>query len=133
MTSLKLLQSCALKEHNTLRRHKMKIAFFSQSAEVFEITAYVLPQFDTVVRVDLPFNPVAVLCNHQDETFIKVLLDSDSFEFFAHNLHKLSNPLTRMLLHRSLFDMVRGGAYWLAHLLKVDKCVTSPGARWKAE
>lgn len=49
----------------------------------------------------------AVLLNYGDWGFIKVLLDDISIEFFKNNLHKINDVLTRTLIWRSFYDMVR--------------------------
>lgn len=51
----------------------------------------------------------AVLLNYGDWGFIKVLLDDISIEFFKNNLHKIDDVLTRSLIWRSFYDMVRDG------------------------
>jgi len=38
-----------------------------------------------------------------------VLLDDISIEFFKNNLHKIDDVLTRSLIWRSFYDMVRDG------------------------
>ncbi len=45
--------------------------------------------------------------NYKDETFIKTLLDENSIKFFEKNLNKVNDVLTRSLIWRSFFDMVR--------------------------
>lgn len=49
----------------------------------------------------------AILLNYEDETFIKVLLDEVSLTYFRDNLHKIQDPLTRSMIWRAFFDVVR--------------------------
>jgi hypothetical protein len=48
-----------------------------------------------------------VLLNYEDESFVKVLLDQNSLEYFRANLHLVNDPLTRQIIWRSFFDVVR--------------------------
>lgn len=52
---------------------------------------------------------VAILPNYEDWCFIKILLDQESLEFFQENLARLENPLTKLLVLRALYDMVKDG------------------------
>lgn len=51
----------------------------------------------------------AVLLNYGDWGFIKVILDDVSINFFKENLHKIDDVMTRTLIWRAFFDMVRDG------------------------
>lgn len=52
-------------------------------------------------------NYQAVLPNFGDWSFIKVIFDSSSLSFFRNNFSKLSCPLTKLLVLRALYDMVK--------------------------
>ena len=55
-------------------------------------------------------NYKAVLLNFEDHTFAKVLLDKASIDFFSsENIVKIKDTLTRTLIWRSFFDMVKDG------------------------
>jgi hypothetical protein len=62
---------------------------------------------ETEVKFDPANNYQAVLLNYQDQTFIKILLDELSLDFFRRNLTKINDDLTRTLIWRSLYDTVR--------------------------
>ena len=65
---------------------------------------------ETVLTYDASNNQYkAVLLNYGDWGFIKVLLDDVSIEFFKTHLHKIDDVMTRTLIWRSFFDMVRDG------------------------
>lgn len=51
----------------------------------------------------------AVMLNYGDQAFVKLLLDDISLEFYKTNLHLIQDELTRTLIWRSFFDMVRDG------------------------
>ena len=44
----------------------------------------------------------------KDFSFVKVILDAESLHIFCHNYTKISNPLSRMLILRSVYDMAIG-------------------------
>ncbi|KAL4479608.1 hypothetical protein ABPG72_004204 [Tetrahymena utriculariae] len=106
-TTLTIVQSCALQSHLSLRRHKMKICFFDDNATMHDQTIYVLPQIDTIIKYKYPFRIRAVLLNFEDHAFVKVALDKESLSFFKKNLHYIHDDLTRTLIWRSIFEMVR--------------------------
>lgn len=51
------------------------------------------------------------MLNYEDEAFIKVRLDSASFDFFRKNVSKVKDEFTRSLIWRALYDMLRDGDY----------------------
>jgi len=65
------------------------------------------PQKEFVLKFEGNFK--AVLLNNRDEAYLKVLLDNVSRDFFAKNLHRVSDILMRTLIWRSFYDMVRDG------------------------
>lgn len=50
---------------------------------------------------------MGVLLNYEDHTFVKNNIDETSRVFFADNLQKINDVLTRTLIWRSFFDMVK--------------------------
>lgn len=62
-------------EHPTLRRHKMKIAFFDSEGTITTQDIVLLAQKETIVKYDGSKGYQAVMMNYEDEAFIKVLLD----------------------------------------------------------
>ena len=49
------------------------------------------------------------MLNYADESFVKLLLDERSIEFFKKSLHNIKDVLSRTLIWRAFFDMVRDG------------------------
>lgn len=83
--------------------------------------------------------PVAVLLNHSDWSYVKLILDENSIKYFKHNLQKLTDVLSRQMVFRSFFDMVRdalisGNEYidLLVELLKeeTNEDIISPQLRY---
>lgn len=108
--SLKILQTPALPQHPTLRRHKLQVAFFDENANITAYPVLLNEAHETVLTYDASKTEFkAVLLNYGDWGFIKVLLDDVSIEFFKLNLHKVSDIVTRTLIWRAFFDMVRDG------------------------
>ncbi|EGR28494.1 hypothetical protein IMG5_174220 [Ichthyophthirius multifiliis] len=109
-TVLKIKQTAALQQHPTLRRHKMKVAFFDSEGNVTSQDVLLDEKEETSIVYDGSKSEFqAVLLNYQDFAFIKVLLDDLSIVFFKNNMHKIKDVLTRNLIWRAFFDMVRDG------------------------
>mmetsp|Transcript_1557 Transcript_1557/g.1358 ORF Transcript_1557/g.1358 Transcript_1557/m.1358 type:complete len:906 (-) Transcript_1557:110-2827(-) len=107
---LTIRQTAYLAEHPTLRHHKLKIAFFDENANIYDVKDAILkPTKETVIEYDGSKKPAAIFLNYFDETFIKSLVDEHSFDFFKLNLIKVQDDLSRMMVIRALYDMVRDG------------------------
>lgn len=52
-------------------------------------------------------NYSAILPNYGDWSFIKIIFDQTSLLFFRKNFCKLKDPLTKLLVLRALYDMVK--------------------------
>ena len=105
-------QDAVLKEHPTLRHHKLRIAFFNDQAKIYDSIEIMLSNTpETVITYDGSKKPRAILLNYQDEAFVKVQLDEHSLAFLKENLANVDDELTRMLIWKSLFDMVKGGQF----------------------
>ncbi|EAS02835.3 peptidase M1 family aminopeptidase (macronuclear) [Tetrahymena thermophila SB210] len=102
-------QTCALEMHPTLRRHNMKVAFFDENCNITEQTVILKPAEKTTIEYDGSKNFKAVLLNYGDYAFIKTILDPVSLTFLQHNLHKISDVLTRTLIWKAFYDMARDG------------------------
>jgi aminopeptidase N len=118
--SLKIKQTVALEAHPTLRHHKCQLAFFNEQAQIHEAKHIIIKNTpETVITYDGSKKSQAVLLNYQDEAFLKVRLDEQSITFFKEKLAQVSDELTRAMVWRALFDMVRDGqlsAYGLAEI-----------------
>ena len=51
----------------------------------------------------------ALLPNQNDIGFIKVVFDKHSLDFFSKNLSLVKDSLSRLLIIRALYDMVKDG------------------------
>jgi aminopeptidase N len=107
---LTIRQTVALENFPTLRHHKMRVAFFNEQGEAYEVQDIMLNNTaETTITYDGSKQPKALLLNYQDEAFIKVRLDEHSIAFLKAKLHLIADELSRAMIWRSLFDMVRDG------------------------
>lgn len=96
-----------MKEHPTLRYHKMRVAFFDKDAKVVSSKDLILEnQEETTLEIDNQ-HFTAILPNYEDWSFIKVIFDPTSLEFFQNNFSRIENPLTKLLVLRAFYDMVK--------------------------
>jgi len=59
------------------------------------------------------------LLNYEDEAYIKVRLDPVSMKFFRNSLYKINESLTKAIVLRAFFDMVRDGEYSSVEFVKM--------------
>jgi len=126
---LVIQQTAVLSYHPTLRHHKMKIGFINENLEVCEVVDVVLNNaFETRVKYDGSKKPKAVLLNYKDEAFVKVRLDQHSVAFFSDKLHLVQDELTKIMLWRILFDMVKDGKLSGARFVEIaqDSILNEP-------
>ena len=108
--NLIIVQTAALKEFPSLRTHKMKIAFFRENGEIGEIKdCFLDKKNENTVVYDGSAGYKAILINYEDHSYIKIILDQHSIEFFKSNLKNVSHSLSRSMIWRSFYDMVRDG------------------------
>jgi aminopeptidase N len=70
----------------------------------------VKPQTNNIVKYNGSNKYKALLLNYEDHTFVKVVIDTYSLNFFSSgNLTKIKDTLTRTMIWRSFFDMVKDG------------------------
>jgi aminopeptidase N len=100
-------QSPYTAEHPTLRLHKIKVGLFQETMDVDVIEALVLPQAVTVVDYDGSKGYKAILLNFEDHTFAKNVIDPVSLDFFIKNINSIKDILSRTLIWRSFFEMVK--------------------------
>ena len=106
-SQLKLRQTAVLPQHPTLREHKLRIAFYNPDGTVGEVKdVLLLPGELTTMDFDNK-GYAAVLPNYEDWAYIKIRLDDRSRDFFMDHIEKVESPLSRLLVVRSLFEMVR--------------------------
>jgi len=107
---LVIRQGAALANFATLRHHKMKVAFFDEDGKLNQEQDIMLQNApETVITYDGSQRIKAVVLNYQDEAFIKIRLDQQSIAFFREKLNAIPDQLTRAMVWRALYDMVRDG------------------------
>lgn len=102
-----LNQGVALPAHAKLRYHKMKVGFFGANGKLLEEQEIILQNQPETVVESTAVGVQAVVPNIGDWTFIKIVLDAASLEYMKKNISLIEDELTRNLVWRSLFDMVR--------------------------
>ena len=104
------LQQTAPEEYPTIRPHHMDVALGVEQDGKLVIDS--LPVEIDSAEVELPEAvgrpaPVLVVPNHNDHDFVKVALDAQSLEYVRGNLQRIDDPLLRLIIWQSLWDMVR--------------------------
>jgi aminopeptidase N len=109
VTSFQIVQTPALAAHTTLRPHKIIAELYDADLNLTtSLTVNVQAQGVTeVVELHGTPAPAFVLLNGGDKAFVKVLLNPSSLAVLKENLYKISEPLSRQLIYRALWDMVR--------------------------
>ncbi|CAG9332075.1 unnamed protein product [Blepharisma stoltei] len=100
-------QTPGLLEFPTLRYHKINVEFFDSSMNsIQKFTINVLPQLETVFD---QFNGIEAHCailNVDDWGYCKVIIDEFSMKSLKKHFSSISNPLTRLIIYKALWDMV---------------------------
>lgn len=47
--------------------------------------------------------------NYEDWSFVMIKLDESSLNFFLQNMNKIEDPLSFLLIVRSIYDMIKSG------------------------
>lgn len=103
-------QTYCMEEYQLLRYHKMCLGFVGDNGQIlFHKEVIVKNQEETLIEFDVPTteNIAAIIPNYKDWTFAKIILDSVSLKWMFSNISKVEGELTRCVLWRSLFDMMR--------------------------
>ena len=96
--------------HCCCRHHKITVAFFNGDAEIVEEKELVLSnEPKTVLKYDAGKQPKAVLLNFKHEGYLKVRMDNISQSFFAKKVTFIKDELTKGVVWKSFFDLVRDG------------------------
>ena len=105
---LVIRQTPALPNHPTLRNHTIMVeAFDAQLVSVKKVKVLVKDQEETVVGELQGVEAAAVVLNVEDWGYCKVRIDESSLAVLKKDLIKIQDPLTRQLVYRALWDMVR--------------------------
>lgn len=83
------------------------MAFFTEDLQIDVVEVLILPQAETVAHYDGSKGYKAVLLNFEDHTFAKNNIDKTSLEFFKKNINSISDILSRTLIWRSFFEMIK--------------------------
>lgn len=105
-SKLVLNQSGALKEHPTLRHHKLKLAFLDSNAKVALVKEVFLQDKE---KTEVNFENAgfhAVIPNYEDWAYIKISLDDHSLKFLTENFDKIESNVTKILVIRSMLEAV---------------------------
>lgn len=114
-SQLVLRQGFYLKQHPTLRYHKIEVAFFGEGGIILENQElYLKNEETTTISYDATKGVLAILPNYKDLSFIQVNLDTVSSIWFKKNLHLIEDNLTRAVIWRSFYDAVRSGSVVIA-------------------
>lgn len=73
------------------------------------IEVLVLPQAETVAAYNGSHNYKAILLNYEDQTFAKNNIDPVSLDFFITHINNIGDILSRTLIWRSFFEMIKDG------------------------
>ena len=65
--------------------------------------------------------PAAVIVNYNDWAYIKWVIDQTSLAYFKNHLHDIKDTLTKQMIYRSLFDLVRDAKMSALDYLEIVK------------
>ena len=105
--NIAFLQGFVLKEHPTLRFHKLKVTLYAADGTVVESRDVVIRnQPETVVDFGDLSNVAAILANDGDYGFAKINLDAESTTFFQQNVHSIADELSKACIYKCFYDML---------------------------
>lgn len=108
ITNFIIVQKPALENHPTLRNHSIEVeAFDSEMRSVKRTRVEVLPQSETRIEAFDGIEAHVVVLNVGDWGYCKIRLDENSLNALKAKLSAVQDPLTRQLVYRALWDMVR--------------------------
>lgn len=92
-----------------MRPHRIKIGLFRADKTIDVIETLIEPKTDNVAFYNGSNNYEAILLNFEDHTFAKNVIDKISLAYFEKNLRNVDDILSRTLIWRSFFEMVKDG------------------------
>lgn len=107
---LKLLvhQKPALPNHPTLRQHKIIIELLDfECNSLSKHSVFILPQETTELHHFNGLKGNCVILNVEDWGYCKIVLDDKSLQVIRNSFMNIKDLLTRQLIWRALYDMVR--------------------------
>ena len=105
-----VLTQTSLAEYPTIRPHKLDVGLVRDEGGKLDVT--VLPASITAAEADLEEarglpKPSLVFPNYGDHGYAKVALDHESLAFLKEHMQRIDDPLLRLQLWGSLWNMVR--------------------------
>lgn len=102
-----LRQGVCLRDFPTLRYHKINLSFFNSKGDEILVKELILENQETTeVEVDLPEEFEAVLPNSKDFSFIKILFDKKSENYFLNNFLQIENSIRKGVVLMALLNAV---------------------------
>ena len=80
-------------DYPKLRPHRIKIGLFLEDGSADVIEVLLMPQAQTVINFNNSKQYKAILLNYDDESFVKMVLDPTSLEYFSENMSKIKDIL----------------------------------------
>lgn len=111
LQALQISQSCDFSgQNNRLRMQRLNVAVYLKDLSVRVIENVTLDDVQALTSVPLPAGEplplVAVVLNHGDHAFCKVVFDQMTIQFFEDNLFHIRDDLSRCIIWRYLWTMV---------------------------
>ena len=111
ITRFEIIQTPCLKEHPNRQTHIFDLLFihnidsnsFSDHRKII-LTNEEINSFTNLIGQEAPN---AVILNYNDWAYFKWVIDTKSVNYLKNNLHKINDLLTKQLVYRSVFDLVR--------------------------
>lgn len=108
ISKLLVHQSPATPQHPTLRSHKIIIEVLdAECNSLAKHSVFILPQETTELHEFNGLKGSCVILNVEDWGYCKIVLDDKSLQAVKSNFSNIKDLLTRQLIWRALFDMVR--------------------------
>jgi len=80
---------------------------FKEDFTVEPMTIILKPQEVNEFEYDGGKNFKGMLLNYEDHSFVKIMIDKVSLDFFENNLDKIKDAMSRTLIWKSFFDMIK--------------------------
>lgn len=101
-------QTAYLEEYPLLRFHKVQVGLYGDEGKLLQVLDVIVEnKAETRVQYDATIGVRAVVPNFGDLDFVKIRVDTTSFEYILSNFVKIESELTKALICRCLFDMVK--------------------------
>ena len=106
--NMMLVSQSAPDEFPTIRSHTLELLAGDLVDSVFTSTTHEIVVADQSNQINISNNAADFLFpNFGDHGYVQVILDPESLEFVKQHLEKITDPLLRMQIWQSLWEMVR--------------------------